>query len=155
MPLLRNGIAVDNDQWSVIGDDTDLPTKLEHVLVSLPRYLELHAASANLPAGVIVAPADQVQSLAPHVNQLQLIGIDFPAYTDGRGYSHARLLRKRLNYAGELRAFGDVRADCILFMQRSGIDSFAFNEAPDKQLIDELTTRFDKNYQPSYPLPTT
>lgn len=153
MPLLRNGAISDNDLWSVINDDTDLPENLEHVLVTLPRYLELQKNPGIVPTGVIVAPADDVQSLAPYVQQLNLVGIDFPAYTDGRGYSHARLLRKRLNYQGELRAVGDVRADSILFMARAGIDSFDFTGLPDTQLLKELTTRFQKNYQPSYPLP--
>lgn len=153
MPLLRNGEIAENDLWSVINDDADLPDNLEHVLVTVPRYLDLQKNPGLIPTGVFVAPTDDVQLLAPYIEQLQLIGIDFPAYTDGRGYSHARLLRKRLNYKAELRAMGDVRADSILFMARAGIDSFDFPELPDRQLLKELTTRYNKNYQPSYELP--
>ena len=153
MPLLRNGEISDSDLWLMANDDTELPDNLEHVLVTLTRYLELQRNQGVLPAGVIVAPADDVQLLAPYVEQLHLIAIDFPTYTDGRGYSHARLLRKRMNYVGELRAMGDVRADSILFMARAGIDTFDFAELPDTRLLTELTTRYQKNYQPSYPLP--
>lgn len=153
MPLLRNGEISDSDLWLMTNDDTELPDNLEHVLVTLTRYLELQRNQGVLPAGVIVAPADDVQLLAPYVEQLHLIAIDFPTYTDGRGYSHARLLRKRMNYVGELRAMGDVRADSILFMARAGIDTFDFAELPDTRLLTELTTRYQKNYQPSYPLP--
>jgi len=153
MPLLRNGEISDSDLWLMTNDDTELPDNLEHVLVTLTRYLELQKNQGVLPAGVIVAPADDVQLLAPYVEQLHLIAIDFPTYTDGRGYSHARLLRKRMNYVGELRAMGDVRADSILFMARAGIDTFDFAELPDTRLLTELTTRYQKNYQPSYPLP--
>ena len=153
MPLLRNGEISDSDLWLMTNDDTELPDNLEHVLVTLTRYLELQRNQGVLPAGVIVAPADDVQLLAPYAEQLHLIAIDFPTYTDGRGYSHARLLRKRMNYVGELRAMGDVRADSILFMARAGIDTFDFAELPDTRLLTELTTRYQKNYQPSYPLP--
>jgi len=153
MPLLRNGEISDSDLWLMTNDDTELPDNLEHVLVTLTRYLELQKNQGVLPAGVIVAPADDVQLLAPYAEQLHLIAIDFPTYTDGRGYSHARLLRKRMNYVGELRAMGDVRADSILFMARAGIDTFDFAELPDTRLLTELTTRYQKNYQPSYPLP--
>ena len=36
-------------------------------------------------------------------SQASIIGIDFPALTDGRGLSLAVLLRSRLRYAGDLR----------------------------------------------------
>ncbi len=39
------------------------------------------------------------------------VTINFPAFTDGRGYSYARLLRERYDYKGEIRAIGDVMQD--------------------------------------------
>lgn len=166
MPLLHKGQLIENDKWTVVTDDADLPDKLEHAIISLQRFIESQANDRKpvpdevfmpggvlMPGGVHVAPADDVSLLAPFVSQLKLIAINFPVYTDGRGYSHARLLRKRLAYNGELRAIGDIRADQVLFMARSGIDSFDFSHQPDKQLIDSMTTRYQKNYQPSYPLP--
>lgn len=153
MTLLRNGEIVKDDNWSIVADDSDLPKHSEQVFVSLQRYLELQRDGEPVPGGVVVSPADDVLALAPYIEQLPVIGIDFPVYTDGRGYSHARLLRKRLGYTGELRALGDVREDCVQFMIRSGIDSFDFVDLPDTQLLQQLTSRFKKNYQPSYALP--
>ena len=153
MPLLREGKIIENDHWVVLSDDTDLPDNIDHMVISLTRYFELHDNGAQIPKGVKVAPADDILALTPHIQKLKLIGIDFPVYTDGRGYSYARLLRKRLGYNGELRAMGDVRADQILFMMRSGIDSFDFQQEPDIQLLKAQTNRYKKNYQPSYPIP--
>ena len=171
MPLLHDGKLIEDDKWSVFSDDAELPDNPAQAIVSMQRYIELRASGAlvpgdalvpdgantsgvePVPVGVVVAPEDDVLVLAPYVVQLNLIAISFPVYTDGRGYSHARLLRKRMAYSGELRAIGDIRADQVLFMARSGIDSFDFSAQPDMDLVQTLVTRFEKNYQPSYALP--
>lgn len=54
----------------------------------------------------------------------ELIAIDFPAFTDGRGLSLAVLLRTRFGFRGELRAVGDVRADMLHYLYRCGFDTF-------------------------------
>jgi len=51
------------------------------------------------------------------------IDLNFPKFTDGRAYSQAFLLRRRLSFKGELRATGDVLIDQLQLMQRSGFDS--------------------------------
>ena len=45
--------------------------------------------------GVWLAPADDPAALAADLAALPLIAVDFPQFTDGRGYSIARLLRER------------------------------------------------------------
>ena len=52
------------------------------------------------------------------------IDLHFPKFTDGRAYSQAFLLRRRLGFQGELRATGGVLQDQIPFMLRCGFDSF-------------------------------
>ena len=51
------------------------------------------------------------------------IDLKFPKFTDGRAYSQAYLLRRRLGFKGELRATGDVLVDQLQQMQRCGFDS--------------------------------
>lgn len=51
------------------------------------------------------------------------IDLNFPKFTDGRAYSQAFLLRRRLGFKGELRATGDVLVDQLQLMQRSGFDT--------------------------------
>jgi len=51
------------------------------------------------------------------------IDLSFPKFTDGRAYSQAFLLRRRLGFKGELRATGDVLVDQLQLMQRSGFDT--------------------------------
>ncbi|MBP6007328.1 MAG: DUF934 domain-containing protein [Rhodoferax sp.] len=51
------------------------------------------------------------------------IHLHFPKFTDGRAYSQAYLLRRRLGFTGDIRATGDVLVDQLLQMQRSGFSS--------------------------------
>jgi uncharacterized protein (DUF934 family) len=50
------------------------------------------------------------------------IELHFPKFTDGRAYSQAFLLRRRLGFTGEIRATGDVLIDQLVQMERTGFD---------------------------------
>lgn len=50
-----------------------------------------------------------------------LLAIEFPAMTDGRGFSLARALRQR-GYKGRLRAVGGLIADQYAMARRVGFD---------------------------------
>lgn len=52
------------------------------------------------------------------------ITIVFPAFTDGRGFSHARRLRSA-GFEGELIADGEVLADQWVFLERCGFTRLA------------------------------
>jgi len=86
--------------------------------------------------GVWLAPADDTLTLKDQLDGLSLIAVQFPKFTDGRGYSHATLLRRRLGWTGELRAFGEVLRDQIFYMARTGFDAFV---VPDGFKADTLT----------------
>ena len=86
---------------------------------------------------VLVEPADDVSKLAPHLDRLALVAVAFPAFNDGRAFSHAALLRTRHGYRGEIRAVGDVLIDQIPLMLRCGIDSFAVSDAVALKRLEE------------------
>ena len=56
-------------------------------------------------------------ALLPNLRRLALIEVSFPAWTDGRGYSSARVLREA-GYTGELRAVGDIVIDMLAHLRR-------------------------------------
>ena len=98
--------------------------------------------------GVILAPADRVEALAPDLHHFALVAAEFPGPADGRGYSQGRLLRERYGFEGELRATGYVRHDQLFFLARCGFNSFQLAE---RDLIDALAalSTFTAAYQPS------
>ena len=100
-------------------------------------------------AGVLLGPADDPASLAGRLQDLSVIAIEFPQFTDGRGYSIARLLRERYGYKGEIRAVGEVLRDSLFYLSRCGFDGFVLSEQADlEEAIDYLSV-FSDGYQAS------
>jgi uncharacterized protein (DUF934 family) len=78
---------------------------------------------------------------------LPVIGINFPKFADGRGYSIARYVRERLGFNGELRAIGDVMRDQLFFLQRCGFNSYAIREDCDAEVAMAGLSDFSETYQ--------
>jgi uncharacterized protein (DUF934 family) len=100
-------------------------------------------------------PHEDPAALAGEIGRLALIEINFPNFTDGRGYSIARLLRSRYGYRGELRAVGDVQRDQIFYLARCGFDAFLLREGEDAGEVLRAFADFSDAYQASVerPLP--
>jgi uncharacterized protein (DUF934 family) len=124
--LIKNGRIVD-DRWALArgaASIADLPDGVP-VIVPLALWTERRAALiARGEIGVLLLPADDPAAIAPDVALLPVVAIDFPQFTDGRGYSHARLLRERYAFGGELRALGDVGRDQLYYLAQCGFDAF-------------------------------
>ncbi|MBP6851047.1 MAG: DUF934 domain-containing protein [Rhodoferax sp.] len=85
---------------------------------------------------------------------VQRIDLHFPKFTDGRAYSQAFLLRRRLGFQGEIRATGDVLADQVVQMQRSGFDSAVLRADQDPAVVQRQIGRFASFYQGDAVTPT-
>ncbi|MCP8687272.1 DUF934 domain-containing protein [Marinobacterium sedimentorum] len=77
------------------------------------------------PMGVLLHPDDDPADLAPWIDRIALIALEFPSFRDGRAYTQAFVLRSRLGFRGELRAIGDVLRDQLVAMRHCGFSSFA------------------------------
>jgi uncharacterized protein (DUF934 family) len=123
----------------------------------------------NKSIKLIAADADQARATGTNVLQLandanpaevNLDGVDridlhFPKFTDGRAYSQAYLLRRRLGFTGELRATGDVLVDQLQLMQRSGFDSAVLRADQSLAAAERALALFADFYQgdASHPQP--
>ena len=83
------------------------------------------------------------------LNGITRIDLVFPKFTDGRAYSQAFLLRRRLGFAGELRATGDVLIDQLVQMQRTGFDVAVLKEGVDASAAQRQFDRFAGFYHGS------
>lgn len=119
---------------------------VELFVLPLPLYLA-HPQPAHV--GVWLAPMDDAAELKPFIGMLQAIAIDFPQFTDGRGYSTAALLR-RFGFRGELRAIGDVLVDQIFFLKRVGFTSFALRPGQDPHVAQRVLSTYSASYQAAY-----
>ena len=84
--------------------------------------------------------------------QVSLEGVDrvdlqFPKFTDGRAFSQAFVLRRRLRFAGEIRATGDVLIDQLVQMQRTGFSSAVLRADQDMGEVQRQFDRYASFYQ--------
>ena len=115
------------------------------------KTLRLIAAEDHVDNGdptVLQLPND-ADPLAIEVclNDVERIDLDFPKFTDGRAYSQAYLLRRRLGYKGDIRATGDVLIDQLVQMQRTGFSSAVLKEGVDATAAQRQFDRFAAYYQ--------
>jgi uncharacterized protein (DUF934 family) len=146
MRIIRDRRIVE-DAWIHLDDEAPAPAGAD-VTVSLPRWQRerdaLRAREGRV--GVRLRPDEEPSALADDLPDLALVAIEFPKFTDGRGYSKARLLRSRWRFTGELRAVGNVLRDQLYYMHRCGIDAFELQ--PGKSLeqalgaFDELSVTY-------------
>lgn len=95
----------------------------------------------------IIAPANDADPFTLDLTGVQRIDLHFPKFTDGRAFSQARLLRKRLGFVGEIRATGDVLIDQLVQMQRCGFDVAVLREGVDIADAQRQLDRFHGFYQ--------
>lgn len=99
------------------------------------------------PDALALRLANDADPLAQDLSQVTRIDLHFPAFTDGRAYSQAVLLRRRMGYQGEIRATGDVLVDQLLQMRRCGFDAAVLRADQDPTLAARQLAAFSGFYQ--------
>lgn len=122
--LIKDDQLIETDAWIFLDKEaTDFPGT---GLIVLPLSLWVEQREQLLARGDCAVWLDSEQEPEPLVadlEQLPMIAINFPVFSDGRAYSYARRLRQ-LGYQGEVRAIGDVLPDQLHYMSRCGFDAF-------------------------------
>ena len=152
MPRLIKDGAVVEDRWTLIRDAVS-PDDLPRTAVIVPLSLWLSAREAlraRADVGVWLKPDDDPDCLAADCPALPLIAVDFPQFSDGRGYSTARLLREKYGFAAELRAIGDVLRDQLYYMAQCGFNAFAVRADRDIDDAFKGLSDFSDNYQATW-----
>ncbi|MEJ7598525.1 MAG: DUF934 domain-containing protein [Kofleriaceae bacterium] len=146
MKIIRDRAIVDDD-FLHVPDDAELPATGKPI-VTLARYVKDGAALlAQFPALGVRVPSDKLPEDVPTPDQLALIAIEFPKFTDGRGYSIARQLRDRHGFRGELRAVGNVLRDQLYYMARCGFDAYELASGKSLESALEAFAEFSVKYQ--------
>ena len=95
---------------------------------------------------------DRIEDLPSTPDTYRVIEIDFSVFNDGRGYSLARQLRTQYQYAGELRATGDIRIDQADMLARCGFDTLELPADTDmaqlETAINAITVHYQADVQP-------
>ena len=107
--------------------------------------MELLLASPSV-ADTATAPgvlrlANDVDPASCSLQGVNRVELHFPKFADGRAYSQAVLLRRRLGFQGDIRAVGDVLIDQVQQMSRTG---FTSAELRADQSIDQARAQLER-----------
>lgn len=112
--------------------------------------IKLIAASAHSTGAEVQKVLELANDADPGAQMLEgvdRIDLNFPKFTDGRAFSQAFLLRRRLGFKGEIRATGDVLVDQLVQMQRMGFDSAVLREDQNPAYAQAQFDRYSSFYQ--------
>ncbi|WP_442497674.1 DUF934 domain-containing protein [Methylobacter sp. sgz302048] len=148
MQIIKDKQIID-ESWNYISDDAEL--KAGNISVSLARWNKdkqqlLHHDGK---VGVRLEPSDSVDNIAEDLKKIELIELNFPAFADGRAFSHAWLLRNRYRYTGEIRATGHYMPDQVFYLSRVGINAFSLEKTEDLPAALSTLNDFTVIYQKS------
>ena len=156
--ILKNG-QVHQDHWHVLLLDAPAEGEIDLGAVNVPTgqwlvpfalwQAQHDALASRKDIGVWLSPSDDLSEVSKHFGQWPLLAIDFPKFTDGRGYSIAWRLRNHYKYTGELRAIGNVLVDQLFFMLRVGFDTLALDPTVSAATAVRHLTPFPDAYQGS------
>ena len=151
--IIKHGQIVD-DNWQVLKlaegetpESAPLPEGNTIVPLTVWQARKEEILGRGAPFGVWLDSHEGSEALAADLPHMALIAVNFPKFTDGRGYSTARLLRERYGYQGELRAIGDVLQDQLFYLKRCGFDAFAVRADKDIQAALAGLNDFSETYQ--------
>ncbi len=112
------------------------------------KILSFNDHTQSTDSGVI-SIANDADPRDVSLDGVKRIDLHFPKFTDGRAYSQAFLLRRRLGFKGEIRATGDVLIDQLVAMARTGFDVAVLREGLDASAAQRQFDRFPAFYQGS------
>lgn len=95
----------------------------------------------------VLAVDNATDVLALTLEGVQRIDLHFPKFADGRAFSQAVLLRRRVGFQGAIRATGDVLIDQLVQMQRCGFTEAVLREDQDLAHGEQLLRHFSGFYQ--------
>jgi uncharacterized protein (DUF934 family) len=145
-------LDADIRRWVSPGEDGFVPDfpRDENLVAPLALWRLRGADLLERPGGtgVWLDAGDDPAAIAPDLDRLHVVAVNFPRFSDGRGYSTAWLLRSRYGYRGEVRAIGDVGRDQLAHLERSGFDAFELREGADTAAALAAFGEVSVAYQP-------
>lgn len=149
MPVIIKNQTVISDTYTFYATYTEGDVLAKHSIIPVDEFLANPSLLEQHPGtiGVWLDSHHEPEALSPYLHQLAVIAINFPSFTDGRGYSIARIIRERLGYQGELRAIGEVLHDQLFYLKRCGFDAFKLQAEKDPEEALRGFNDFSVSYQ--------
>ena len=104
-----------------------------------------HTAPAT--GQIAIEVSNDVDPRELRLEGIHRVDLNFPKFSDGRAFSQAVMLRRRLGFKGEIRATGDVLIDQLVQMHRSGFDVAVLREDQNPEVAQRQFDRYSAYYQ--------
>ncbi len=148
--LDKTGQLIENDPWIFLPKDFGGPVTGAHQVLPLQFWQASEPGAISRDAlGIWFDSDEEPEVVAEYLASWPCIGIHFPTFMDGRGFSLARLIREQHNYQGDLRAFGHIIPDQLFFLTRCGFSTFLLNDSSQSFEPEMYFDNFSVNYQTS------
>ena len=96
------------------------------------------SAEAQKSSQNLLSLANDADPRQHKLDGVDVVELHFPKFSDGRAFSQAFLLRRRLGFAGTIRATGEVLVDQLLQMQRAGFTEAVLSPGQDAAVGQRL-----------------
>lgn len=149
MPLVKQSGIVE-DPFTYVPEGAELPAH-GAVIVHVSDWLEQRDSliARGTPLGVRIKSDESPEQIAGDLEHFDVVALEFPRFRDGRAYTHARILRERLGFKGEVRAVGEVLMEQLHFMLRTGFDAFEMQADDPVAQLEIASHDFSVWYQPT------
>jgi uncharacterized protein (DUF934 family) len=111
------------------------------------KLISAQTLTEQAPGADVLVLANDADPRSVSLDGFQRIDLNFPSFVDGRAFSQAFLLRRRLNFKGDIRATGDVLVDQLQQMQRTGFTEAVLRADQDLAVAQRQLSRFPGFYQ--------
>lgn len=160
--LVDNKAELLDNPWALLPKDCSLEdfkaASADNLLAPLQLWLA-HAEELQVSGkqvGVWLDSSETAAEVAPLLDQVALVALNFPGFMDGRAYSTAVNLRQHHDYQGELRAIGDVLRDQLILMRRCSFNSFELADSVKledaRRAFNDFTDSYQSNVEEPLPL---
>ena len=119
-------------------------------ILSISQWRKVHHIVQEQKIDVAIEFSSNVCALSDQdeISKVAMIQINFETFKDGRPFTFAKMLRKKYNFKGEIRAAGHVLPDQFVFLIRCGFDSVEIKEEDKGVWLDLLEMDEGLYYQP-------
>ena len=146
--LLKDGVFPAPDPWIIVDGQEGHPEDPGNKILPLELYLRIDSDRRQQgDIGIRLENHCDLDELALPWAQIPIVALEFPAFTDGRAFSQARVLRDNLDFKGDIRATGEILVDQIYYLRRCGFNEILLADEEKEETVKACLRAFNENYQ--------
>ena len=148
--LLNKELQIVANEWQIFSEiEPAFGTDAKQIIVPIKCWEDCSESllAQGKKVGLYIHSDIDVAELTTPKSGYEFIGIEFPKFMDGRGFSIARYLREDLNLDCDIRALGEIIEDQLQYLKRCGFTSFELSERVSEVTALACLNSFSDAYQ--------